>query len=72
MAEKHPDARPELSPKEVQDRLASRPGGDEDALRETKDGHDADIANSEATARETPGDTIQHISDPTIKPKKPA
>ena len=61
------DDRPELSPEEVQERVWSNPGGEELALREAKTGTDADVDNqSDAVARETPGDTIKRISDPHI------
>jgi hypothetical protein len=59
---------PKLSAQDVQRRLASEPGGEELALREAKAGTDADIDDqSDEVARETPGDTVQRISDPTLK-----
>ena len=66
--EKRAAEHPKLSSQEVQQRLASEPGGEELALREAKAGTDADIDNqSDEVARETPGDTVRRISDPTLK-----
>lgn len=68
-AKQKPDApkHPELSATEVQERLWSEPGGDEDALREAKTGNNDDnIDESDLVAEETPGDTIERISDPRI------
>lgn len=59
---------PQLSPEEVQDRVWSAPGGDENALREAKTGTDADVDNQgDLVSEETPSDTLKRISDPSLK-----
>jgi hypothetical protein len=69
--EKRPETRPELSSAEVQDRVASQPGGEEMALRATKTGTNGDAdSQSDAVAAEVPAENIRRISDPHIKPKK--
>jgi hypothetical protein len=71
--EKRPEDRPELSPGEVQDRVARQPGGEEMALRASKTGTNSDVdSQSDAVAEETPPENIRRISDPHIKPKKSA
>src|SRR5690606_37755168 len=63
--ERRRDERPELAPRQVNERVASRPDGDERALQEARTGVDADIDNqSDAVARETPGDALKRLSDP--------
>jgi hypothetical protein len=71
--EKRPEQRPELSSKEVQERLWGQPGGEELALREAKTGTDADVDNqSDKVAEETPPENLKRISDPHIDPKRRA
>ena len=69
--EKRPEARPELSPEEVQERVWSEPGGEELALREAKTGVDADVDNqSQQVEDETPPENLRRISDPSLNAKK--
>ena len=66
---KKPADRPELSSDDVQERVWSRPGGEELALREAKTGAEADVdGQSEAVEQETPAENIRRISDPTLDP----